>query len=105
MLFSSILFLWVFLPSVLVVNYLIGLLPIESKRKKTKIKNTFLLIASLVFYAWGGFYYLFLMLSVILINYFGGLLLKAAEERKRLVLIITIILNLALLFYLTFLFR
>ena len=43
MLFSSMLFLWVFLPICLIGYYLV----------KPKFKNVFLLIASLIFYAWG----------------------------------------------------
>ncbi len=43
MLFSSMIFLWVFLPICLIGYYLV----------KPKFKNVFLLIASLIFYAWG----------------------------------------------------
>ena len=97
MLFSSIYFLWVFLPTVLVVNFLIESVRLK-REDRIRLKNLFLLTASLVFYAWGGFYYLFLMLAVILINYMGGRFMEKADN-KRLILIITIILNISLLFY------
>ena len=97
MLFSSIYFLWVFLPTVLVVNFILE--SVRLKRKdRIRLKNLFLLTASLVFYAWGGFYYLFLMLAVILINYIGGRFMEKADNKK-LILIITIVLNISLLFY------
>lgn len=46
MLFSSIVFLFYFLPVVLVLYYLF--------RKWTPVKNAILLVASLIFYAWGN---------------------------------------------------
>ena len=52
MLFSSIVFLFSFLPSVMILYYL---LPV-------RFRNVILLLASLVFYAWGEPVYLFLML-------------------------------------------
>lgn len=97
MLFSSIYFLWVFLPTVLVVNFLIESVRLK-REDRIRLKNLFLLTASLVFYAWGGFYYLFLMLAVILINYMGGRFMEKADNKK-LILIITIIINISLLFY------
>ncbi|MBR5357464.1 MAG: MBOAT family protein [Lachnospiraceae bacterium] len=97
MLFSSIYFLWVFLPTVLVVNFILE--SVRLKRKdRIRLKNLFLLTASLVFYAWGGFYYLFLMLAVILINYIGGRFMEKTDNKK-LILIITIVINISLLFY------
>ncbi len=97
MLFSSIYFLWVFLPTVLVVNFILE--SVRLKRKdRIRLKNLFLLTASLVFYAWGGFYYLFLMLAVMVINYIGGRFREKADNKK-LILIITIVLNISLLFY------
>ena len=63
MLFSSIVFLFTFLPAVMLLYYL---LPV-------RFRNVILLLASLVFYAWGEPVYLFLMLLSILFNYFSGL--------------------------------
>ena len=69
MLFSSMLFLWIFLAAVIAVNFLFSCLPFKTEGRRIAAKNAFLLIASLIFYAWGGIYYLLLMLSSILLKY------------------------------------
>ena len=105
------LFLWVFLPAVIVGNLILSAFPGE-KKTRMKLKNRFLLIASLFFYAWGGVYYLFLILAVILINYFGALLIEKAGGNpkprrlnksrtygQKMILILTILLDLGFLFY------
>ncbi|MBQ9387336.1 MAG: MBOAT family protein [Lachnospiraceae bacterium] len=66
MVFSSAVFLLIFLPVFLTVYYLLPF----------KIKNAWLLLASLVFYAWGEPVYVFLMMGSIAVNYFAGLLLS-----------------------------
>ena len=99
MLFSSIFFLWVFLPTVLVVNALLNVIPFNSNRTRVRAKNTFLLISSLVFYAWGGIGYLGLMLFVILINYFAGIFMESGKIGRKPVFVTAIVLNLATLFY------
>ena len=60
MVFSSIVFLFTFLPVVLILYFLVP----------KAAKNVILLIASLIFYAWGEPVYVFLMLLSILLNYF-----------------------------------
>lgn len=100
MLFSSMIFLWVFLPAVLIGN---GLISVFSADMETMIrrKNIFLLAASFVFYAWGGIYYLLIMIGSIVVNYYGGLFIETRYRRKRekkKCLIIVIAINLALLF-------
>ena len=93
-------FLWVFLPSVLVGYGIISMLRIPQE-KKTKAQNIFLLIASFIFYGWGGIYYLFIMIGSIAINYVGGRLIgyRYQEKRdKKRCLALIIFLNLALLF-------
>lgn len=95
MVFSSTLFLFLFLPITLVGYFLIRL----------ELRNVFLLIMSLIFYAWGEPIYVFLMLGSILINYLTGVLIhfqrikqsKLFTENR--ILIGCIIINLALLFY------
>ena len=94
MLFASMSFLWIFLPAVLVVNLLLS--NVRNEELRYTLKNTWLLIASLVFYAWGGIYYMFIMLASIAVNYAAGCLLE--KKRKKSILIMTIILNLATLF-------
>ncbi len=73
MLFSSIVFLFTFLPAVVILYYL---LPV-------RFRNVILLLASLVFYAWGEPVYLFLMLLSILFNYFSGLDIARNLQDKR----------------------
>ena len=65
-------FLWVFLPGVLIMNYSVNLIPAMNEEKRIRLKNRLLLLASLFFYAWGGIYYLLIMISSILINFTAG---------------------------------
>lgn len=95
MLFASMVFLWVFLPAVIVVNALLSL--IKDERLCRTLKNIWLLIASLVFYAWGGIYYVLIMLSSIAINYAAGRLME--KRRRKSTLVLAIVLNLAILFF------
>ena len=67
MLFSSIPFLYYFLPCV------VGLYFVVPK----KLKNAVLLVASLIFYAWGEPKYVFLMIASILTGYVSGLWIEA----------------------------
>lgn len=100
MLFSSMIFLWVFLPIVLIGNEILSRINVDEDTK-IKSKNMFLLAASFIFYAWGGIYYLLIMVASILINYYGGFYLghklKKKEERKK-CLILVIAANLTILF-------
>lgn len=101
MVFSSMVFLWVFLPIVIIVNYLLNL--IKDYNSRIHAKNIFLLLASLVFYAWGGVYFLSIMLSVIIIDFFGAHYISVLplewKIRRNLLLALIIILNLAILIY------
>ncbi len=89
MLFSSMTFIFIFLPIVCLLNYLLG----------KKHHNIILLIASIIFYAWGEPIYVFIMLSTILINYFGAILVSKDNKNKKLWLTLSIVLNLGILFY------
>lgn len=71
LLFSSNVFLFAFLPLILITYYL----------SPRKLKNPVLLLFSLFFYGWGEPVYLFLMLGVILINYVSGILIGRARSR------------------------
>ena len=98
MLFSSMLFLWVFLPVVIAGYYLIHFLPI-SKDNKILFKNSFLLLGSLIFYGSGGFAYLACLFLVILVDFGAGFLVSGQDEKKnKLFLTIAIVSNLGLLF-------
>lgn len=85
MVFSSITFLYYFLPIVLIA-YLI--LP---------FKNTVLLIASLVFYAWGEPVYIFLMLITVLVNYLCGLRISNDPEHSKYYLLTALIFSIGAL--------
>lgn len=69
------------------------------------MRNCFLLLASLLFYAWGEPVYVFLMLASILGNYLLGLGIDAARDKKRknFLLILAVVLNLGVLFYFKYL--
>ena len=72
MLFSSMIFLWLFLPFVLVVNLL---LPI-------RLSNFFLLAMSFIFYAWGEQEYIWLLLLSLAVNYAGALGIEAVRGSR-----------------------
>ena len=65
MLFSSLTFLYLFLPAVLLFYYLVF-------RKSRTGQNAFLFLASLFFYAWGEPKFVLVMLASILVNWFIG---------------------------------
>ena len=92
MVFSSNVFLFVFLPCVLVGYYLL-------KRWRTA-SNVFLTLASLGFYAWGEPTFVFVMMASIVCNWLFGLWVDREKDRPRrqkLVLTLMVILNLGLL--------
>lgn len=97
MVFSSTVFLFLFLPIVLIIYYN----PIIKTRK---FKNIFLLLASLLFYAYGEPVFVFFMLFSILVNYFLGIKV-ATSKHKKVYIKIAYLYNLFVLFifkYLTF---
>ena len=65
MVFSSVIFLCIFLPATLLGYYILP----------KKARNIFLLVASLIFYACGGPKHLIYLLSSIVINYFFGIVI------------------------------
>ncbi|MDR1589305.1 MAG: MBOAT family protein [Oscillospiraceae bacterium] len=77
MLFSSDTFLYYFLPAVLAL-YFIAPMP----RGSTSVRNTVLLLASVVFYAWGGPSYALLMLGQVLSGWGFGLLIDRWRGRR-----------------------
>lgn len=92
MVFSSLIFLFMFLPITLIIYYICP----------RKFKNLVILIMSLIFYAWGEPIYIFLMIGSIIIDYIGGLMIEANKEdsEKRTAIFITVIvLNLSFLFF------
>ena len=72
MLFSSIPFLYCFLPAVVLVYFLVP----------RKLKNAVLLLFSLVFYAWGEPKYVFLMIATITLFFLCGLAVDKAQTKR-----------------------
>lgn len=92
MVFSSLTFLFAFLPIILIVYYL----------SPKKFRNAILFIGSLIFYAWGEPIYITIMLFSTVFDYVNGLLIKKYKEEKqikrtRIVLISSIVVNLGIL--------
>ncbi len=81
MVFSSILFVIIFLPVTLAVYYLCGAL-VKNEESRRRVHNSILLFFSLLFYAFGGPIYLLLMVSVILINWGGAFLCAPKDDSK-----------------------
>lgn len=73
MIFSSLLFLFRFLPAVLLVYYIVP----------RRFRNFVLLLFSLIFYAWGEPVYILLMLASILVSYTGGIVVDRMKRRNR----------------------
>lgn len=89
MLFSSVTFLYYFLPAVLAVYFLVP----------RCLKNTVLLISSLIFYGWGEPKLLFLMIFTILMFYCCGLMISRSREQrwKKFWLTVSIVISIGLL--------
>ncbi|WP_432403244.1 MBOAT family O-acyltransferase [Wukongibacter sp. M2B1] len=90
MIFSSLTFLFTFLPITLLLYFV----------SPRKIKNITLLIASLIFYAWGEPVYIFLMIFSSIVDYIHGLLIEKYrynDKKARLIVLSSIIINLSLL--------
>ena len=92
MLFSSIIFLYFYLPLVLLAYYIVG----------KNLRNSMLLLASLFFYAWGETIYVLILIGSICMNYIIGLSIQATIKKRKsgsLYLSIGILLNLLPLFF------
>lgn len=89
MLFSSMTFVFLFLPIVCAIYWL----------TRREFRNYVLLLASILFYAWGEPKYLVIMLMTIVINFFGALLIDKYKQYKKWILIGTILSDLGFLFY------
>ena len=93
--FTSAAFLILFFPVCVLGNYFIN----------EKYRNTFLCLASLVFYAWCGIRFLILMMVMSLIDYGLGLLLgKKTSGHRKLLLIVGLAVNIGTLCYYKYLF-
>ena len=99
MLFSSATFLFVFLPAVTLLYYIIP------ARFRTA-RNMLLTLVSILFYAWGEPRFVVVMLAMIAVNWALALLAEAQGDKyRRMVLVTAVAVNISLLFvfkYLTF---
>lgn len=92
MVFSSIPFIFMFLPIFALFYYAVPF----------KAKNYVLLVFSLIFYAWGEPIYIILMLIVTIINFVAGLLINRFDNdnfKRKLIMISAVILSIAALCY------
>ena len=90
MVFSSLEFIFFFLPIVLIPYMLC---------KNIRVRNIILVIASIIFYAFGEPKAVILMLLSIVLNYGLAMLMGKFWERKKIFLVLAVIINLALLVY------
>lgn len=89
MVFSSLEFIFRFLPLFLLIYYIMP----------ARFRNAVLFLGSLCFYAWGDLKYLFLILISILINYFIVIEMKRNKIYSRMWLIAALLYNLGMLFF------
>ena len=90
MVFSTSIFIYLFLPITLIIYYL----------APKKGKNLIILLSGLLFYSWGEPIYVIVMLISTMIDYFAGLIMNHFDGRKvprRICLIVSIVMNLGLL--------
>ena len=88
MVFSSMVFLCIFLPVVFLLHLLLP---------GIRAKNGMLLLASLIFYAYGEPVYVILMIASAFVNYLSALLIGRKSAGKKAVMAVNVILNLGVL--------
>ena len=91
MVFSSLVFIFLFLTGTLTLYYI----------APKKLKNTVILLSGLVFYTWGEPVYVVVMIISTLIDYCAGIVIwkfGANKVIRRICLIVSIVMNLSLLF-------
>ncbi|HAU5025800.1 TPA: MBOAT family protein [Clostridioides difficile] len=86
MIFSSLIFLFLFFPVTLICYYLAN----------PKYKNVMLLLASIAFYTWGEPKYIFLMILSIIVNYIFGIKVSGSKNKKMWV-VLSVIYNISIL--------
>ncbi|MGN1108907.1 MAG: MBOAT family protein, partial [Oscillospiraceae bacterium] len=90
MVFSSLTFLFAFLPITLILYYIVP----------DKAKNVVILISGLVFYAWGEPLYVLVMIASTAIDYTAGRIIHAYDDKPKIrtiCLIVSLVMNLGLL--------
>ena len=93
MLFSSSVFIYLFLPAVVFVYYVL-------LRKSRMLQNIFLVFASLFFYAWGEPKFVLIMILSIFVNYIFGILVDKFRDstKSKVIIALTVVFNLGILF-------
>lgn len=81
MVFSSVIFIFAFLPVTLTLYFL------AEKSGRMFLKNAVVLVASIVFYAWGGLGNLLLLLILIVLNWLAGILMSRTRFKKQFLLL------------------
>ena len=92
MVFSSIVFLYIFLPIMLLIYFIVP----------SKFKNAIMILASLIFFAWGEIRYIFIMLVLAVMDFVCGKQITKYQDNKRkklLFLMINVVVNLGILFF------
>ena len=92
MVFSSIVFLYIFLPIMIFIYFIVP----------NKFKNAVMIIASLIFFAWGEIRYIFIMLLLAIMDFTCGKKINQYwkdKKKKKLYLFIDISVNLLILFF------
>ena len=92
MVFSSLIFIFIFLPLVLLSYYIVP----------KRLRNTIILLASLIFYAWGEPVYVLLIIVSILINYFGALFIRkyiSDKDKSKFIFITVLLIDISVLFF------
>ncbi|MCZ6945043.1 MBOAT family protein, partial [Bacillus mycoides] len=90
MVFSSLIFLFMFLPLALIIYYV----------SPKVLRNCILFIVSLIFYAWGEPVYIVIMIFSTIFDYVNGVLIDKYRDRKgitKAIFINSIIINLGIL--------
>ena len=92
MVFSSIVFLYIFLPLMLLLYFIVP----------SKLKNAIMILASLVFFAWGEIRYIFIMLVLAVMDFICGKQITKYQNNKNkkiIFLMINVVVNLGNLFF------
>lgn len=87
MLFSSITFIYYFLPITLILYFCV---PVGYGERSLRRKNSLLLVASFLFYAMGEPKYVFLMMGSVLSGYIGGRILGRFPKKWVVVCFVTL---------------
>lgn len=91
MVFSSVVFLYIFLPIMLLLYFIVP----------SKLKNAVMILASLIFFAWGEIRYIFIMLILAIMDFFcgKGINKNFDNKKKKIYLFIDVGINLLILFF------